>query len=109
LTFTATKEQNVTYEDDEREEPPRDPFEVDIPAFHLEGRHADEIIGYVREFAHAKQDYNALMQQASFRELRIAISALNDSQVRAVLLRAIASDIARRLDRERFSAWVEAQ
>jgi hypothetical protein len=95
---------------------PDDPFDFKVPAFeNFTGPHAEEIKTFVKDFAAAKFDYSALLHQQSFRELRIAIWALDEEQVRNTLLRAIATSIYLHMkdhmsdDPERFIRWVEAQ
>jgi hypothetical protein len=97
--------------DDNASDLPDDPFEMDVPGFEaFTGPKADEIREFAREFAAAKYDYSALLHQQSFHELRTAIGALTDAQVRAVLLRAVVTSVHRHMnDYERFVRWVEKQ
>jgi hypothetical protein len=90
---------------------PTDPFQPHLPEFeNITGPNADEIRRYVKEFSAAYPDYNALMLQESFAKLHVAIAALDEERVRAVLLRAIASSVAdlMRDDPQQFRRWVEA-
>ena len=58
---------------------PDDPFEVDVPDFeNFTGPYADKIRMLTRTFAAAKVDFMALVQQSTFRELGIAVSALDE-------------------------------
>jgi hypothetical protein len=90
---------------------PPDPFESQVPEFeNFTGPHADEIRSLIRTFADAKADFGALVTQPSFRELGIAVNALDDERARAALLRAVASYRAHLMDDgEEFAQWVERQ
>jgi hypothetical protein len=96
--------------DEWSEELPEDPFEMHVPDFEgFNGPHADEIRAAITEYASGKPDYKALMLQESLHQLSKAVSALDEKQVRAALLCAIASSLRRTLGYEAFIRWVEKQ
>jgi hypothetical protein len=89
---------------------PEDPFELKLPG--LENA-PEDLQRFVRNLADAKYDYSALLHQQSLRELRAAVGALNEDQIRAALLRAIMVSIHRHMveqmhDPQRFALWLQA-
>lgn len=90
---------------------PPDPFEPEVPEFEsFSGPYADEIRALLRRYASAKSDFKALVTQPSFRELGLAVAALDEERARDALLAALAVCYAHHVrDEERFARWVESQ